>query len=289
MARIRIHPKYLHVKCNLRWKIWVFRNPTKIGSDLDLLTKISRIPWGFHWRQVWYCFFTRNRKFLLFYIQHNISLTQYCAILGCGSVSLYWDPDPSFHFSADLDLTFYLNADPDPAPWCDCESATTGLHAYIVIVHGPPWLRFEPLQLLNFNFITDLDLMRIRIYFLKIMLIRIRNRDLFGIGVVALSFASLPYYVDWIFFFSVFLCTVLFSILYCYILRPSDSPVSEDSWVEFGIVAKPPGYSYIHVIKLQLGYISFTRRLRLSSRNNATYHLPCLILAELHLFEFLDF
>jgi hypothetical protein len=79
------------------------------------------------------------------------------------------DPDPTFHFNADPDPTFHFNADPDPALYqSECESATTvlyksyrpsilSLHASIASVHGPPWLRFEPLSLLNFDFNADPD------------------------------------------------------------------------------------------------------------------------------------
>ncbi len=59
------------------------------------------------------------------------------------------------------------------------ESATTGLqtlqgsnlslHAFIVSVHGPPWLHFEPLKLLNF------ESGRILIHLFTLTRIRIRN------------------------------------------------------------------------------------------------------------------
>ncbi len=86
------------------------------------------------------------------------------------------DPDPTFHFDADPDPTFHFDADPDPISHfhfdADADSDPAphqsdanlrplvcrhsqalflGLHAFFVSVHGPPWLHFEPLQLLNFN------------------------------------------------------------------------------------------------------------------------------------------
>jgi hypothetical protein len=94
--------------------------------------------------------------------------------------SLSADPYPNFHFKAD----------PAPAPHQSCESTITGLwtlqgsilslHASIVSVNGPPYLHFEPLKLLNFDFNADLDphqlfpLMWIRIQLVSLMHIRIQ-------------------------------------------------------------------------------------------------------------------
>ncbi len=46
-------------------------------------------------------------------------------------------PDPAFHYKSDPSSAFHLNEDPDPDPH--------------------PWLNFEPLKLLNFDFNADPD------------------------------------------------------------------------------------------------------------------------------------
>jgi hypothetical protein len=73
-------------------------------------------------------------------------------------LSIYSDPDPTFHFKAD----------PDPAPHQKVmRSGTTGLqtihgfslrlHASIVSVRGPLWFHFEPRNILSFDFNADPD------------------------------------------------------------------------------------------------------------------------------------
>jgi hypothetical protein len=73
---------------------------------------------------------------------------------------------PSFQFSADPDQTFHRKADLDPAPHqSDAHQlpmvSNLVLRASTLSAHGPPWLHFVPLELLNF------DLMRIRVGFPK--------------------------------------------------------------------------------------------------------------------------
>jgi hypothetical protein len=70
-----------------------------------------------------------------------------------------------------MDLTdsaFHFNADPDPAPH-QCggnlrplclqtlQASIISLHGFILSVHGPPRLHFEPRKLLNFDFDADPD------------------------------------------------------------------------------------------------------------------------------------
>jgi hypothetical protein len=83
---------------------------------------------------------------------------------------LYADPDPAVHFNADPNTTFRFDADPDPAP-ASCQSDENlrslvyrpskgfilSLQASVLSVHGPPWLYFEPLKLLIFEFYVDQD------------------------------------------------------------------------------------------------------------------------------------
>ena len=77
-------------------------------------------------------------------------------------------PDPSFYINADPELIFNLNADGirillrikamqicDHWTSCTLHGSILSLQASIVSVHGPPWLFFEPLELLNFDFNVD--------------------------------------------------------------------------------------------------------------------------------------
>ncbi len=65
--------------------------------------------------------------------------------------------DPTFHLVADLDSTYYFDADPDPYQRYSSTTGLQNLHDSIVSVHGPPWLLFEPPQLLDFEFDQDLE------------------------------------------------------------------------------------------------------------------------------------
>jgi hypothetical protein len=76
------------------------------------------------------------------------------------------NPDPSFHFTANPDPTFQFNADPDLAPHQSDDNlrplvhrptmgSILSLYASFVSVSNSPWLHFEPLKLLNFDFYAD--------------------------------------------------------------------------------------------------------------------------------------
>ncbi len=79
------------------------------------------------------------------------------------------DPEPSFHNYADPDPTFEYNSDSDLDPAAHQSYANLqhllvyrtsialylSLRATIVSIHRPPWLHFEPLKLLYFDFNPD--------------------------------------------------------------------------------------------------------------------------------------
>jgi hypothetical protein len=79
---------------------------------------------------------------------------------GCGSASLYSDPYPFFSFNPDPDPTSAPNPrDANLRPLISIPSTRFHFKPLSLIVsdHVPPWLHFEPLNLLNFYLNVNLD------------------------------------------------------------------------------------------------------------------------------------
>ncbi len=72
------------------------------------------------------------------------------------------DPDPSVHFNADPDPSFHFKANLDPSHHQSDTNRdhlpTDPLSKAPFCASPPPWLHFEPLKFLNFDFNADQDL-----------------------------------------------------------------------------------------------------------------------------------